>query len=42
MSCAHEKGNYNFEQLQSIADTRLYLAKQGGRNQVIWRDDDKK
>ncbi len=42
VSCAHEKGNYNFEQLQSIADTRLYLAKQGGRNQVIWRDDDKK
>lgn len=42
VSCAHEKGNYNFEQLQSIADTRMYLAKQGGRNQVIWRDDDKK
>lgn len=42
VSCAHEKGNYNFEQLQSIADSRLYLAKQGGRNQVIWRDRDKK
>ncbi|HDR2752587.1 TPA: cellulose biosynthesis regulator YedQ [Enterobacter asburiae] len=42
VSCAQEKGNYDFEQLQSIADARLYLAKQGGRNQVVWDDQDKK
>lgn len=42
VSCAHEKGNYNFDQLQSIADLRLYQAKQRGRNQVVWQDHDKK
>ena len=42
VSCAQEKGNYDFEQLQSIADARLYLAKQCGRNQVVWDDQDKK
>ena len=42
VSSAQEKGNYNFEQLQSIADARLYEAKQGGRNCVVWRDHNKK
>lgn len=42
VSCAHEKGNYNFEQLQSIADDRLYQAKQQGRNRVVWRDHERK
>lgn len=42
VSCAQEKGNYDFEQLQSIADARLYRAKQHGRNQVVWDDPDKK
>ncbi|MDR2264301.1 MAG: cellulose biosynthesis regulator YedQ [Enterobacter asburiae] len=42
VSCALEKGNYDFEQLQSIADARLYRAKQRGRNQVVWDDQDKK
>lgn len=42
VSCAHEKGNYGFEQLQSIADARLYLAKQSGRNQVCWQDPPKR
>lgn len=38
MSSAEENDNYNFEQLQSIADVRLYEAKQSGRNRVVWRD----
>lgn len=38
VSSAEEKDNYNFEQLQSIADARLYEAKQSGRNRVVWRD----
>jgi diguanylate cyclase (GGDEF)-like protein len=42
VSSAQEKENYNFEQLQSIADVRLYEAKQGGRNRVVWRDHDRK
>lgn len=42
VSSAQETGNYNFEQLQSIADARLYEAKQGGRNCVVWRDHNKK
>ncbi|WP_457948852.1 cellulose biosynthesis regulator diguanylate cyclase DgcQ [Enterobacter mori] len=42
VSSAQETGNYNFEQLQSIADARLYEAKQGGRNCVVWRDHTKK
>jgi len=42
VSCAQEKDNYDFEQLQSIADARLYQAKQSGRNRVVWRHHDKK
>jgi diguanylate cyclase (GGDEF)-like protein len=42
VSSAQETDNYNFEQLQSIADARLYEAKQGGRNRVVWRDHSKK
>ncbi|MFH7929144.1 cellulose biosynthesis regulator diguanylate cyclase DgcQ [Enterobacter roggenkampii] len=42
VSSAGEKGNYDFEQQQSVADARLYKAKQGGRNRVVWNDQDKK
>lgn len=34
VSEARRDGDYDFEHLQSIADHRLYLAKQRGRNQV--------
>lgn len=39
VSSARKGENYEFEQLQSIADVRLYQAKQRGRNQVISQDD---
>ncbi|MEG1209804.1 MAG: cellulose biosynthesis regulator diguanylate cyclase DgcQ [Leclercia sp.] len=39
VSSAQEEDNYDFEQLQSIADARLYIAKQGGRNQVVNQDE---
>ncbi|EKS7212138.1 cellulose biosynthesis regulator YedQ [Enterobacter ludwigii] len=42
VSSAQEKDNYDFEQLQSVADARLYQAKQCGRNRVFWHDQDKK
>ena len=42
VSSADEKGNYDFEQLQSVADARLYQAKQTGRNRVVWRDQERK
>lgn len=42
VSGSQEKGHYDFEQLQSIADARLYQAKQSGRNQVVWHDHEKK
>ncbi|MFB5743600.1 cellulose biosynthesis regulator diguanylate cyclase DgcQ [Cedecea sp. P7760] len=38
VSCAHERHDYDFEHLQSIADRRLYKAKQNGRNQVCTQD----
>jgi len=34
VSCAIPGGDYDFEHLQSIADRRLYQAKQAGRNRV--------
>ncbi|KNC09757.1 diguanylate cyclase [Klebsiella sp. RIT-PI-d] len=34
ISSTEEDGRYEFEYLQSIADRRLYLAKQNGRNRV--------
>lgn len=37
VSSADETGNYDFEQLQPVADARLYQAKQSGRNRVVWR-----
>ena len=33
-----EEGTYDFEQLQSVADRRLYLVRQKGRNQICARD----
>lgn len=38
VSGAQEEGTYDFEQLQLVADRRLYLAKQSGRNGVRARD----
>jgi diguanylate cyclase (GGDEF)-like protein len=34
VSCSEDSGEYNFENLQSVADHRLYLAKQNGRDRV--------
>ncbi len=34
VSCTDESGRYDFEYLQSVADGRLYLAKQNGRNRT--------
>ncbi|POT59457.1 cellulose biosynthesis regulator YedQ [Citrobacter amalonaticus] len=39
VSGAEETDDYDFEQLQSIADSRLYQAKQIGRNRVCSRDE---
>lgn len=36
VSCSEDSAEANFENLQSIADRRLYLAKQNGRNQVCF------
>ncbi|TDN59854.1 cellulose biosynthesis regulator diguanylate cyclase DgcQ [Scandinavium goeteborgense] len=40
VSSSDEKGMFDIEYLQSIADGRLYLAKQKGRNRVCCQDDD--
>lgn len=34
VSCSADSGEYNFENLQSVADHRLYLAKHNGRDRV--------
>lgn len=34
VSASDDTGEYNFENLQSVADHRLYLAKQDGRDRV--------
>lgn len=39
VSASEEQGEYHFEALQSVADGRLYLAKQNGRNQVCFRSE---
>lgn len=39
VSGSEERGEYHFEALQSVADGRLYLAKQNGRNQVWYRSE---
>ncbi|WP_244316569.1 cellulose biosynthesis regulator diguanylate cyclase DgcQ [Kosakonia arachidis] len=39
---AAENGDYDFESLQSVADRRLYLAKNNGRNQVCFTDGEPK
>ncbi|EGA6600044.1 cellulose biosynthesis regulator YedQ [Salmonella enterica] len=38
ISSAEEYGDYDFEQLQSLADKRLYYAKQSGRNRICDSD----
>lgn len=38
VSCSNEQQQYDFEQLQSAADGRLYRAKQQGRNRVEAED----
>ncbi len=38
VSSSEETGDYDFEQFQSLADRRLYLAKQAGRNRVFASD----
>lgn len=40
VSGSEEKGHYDVEYLQSVADKRLYLAKQRGRNQVCCEKSD--
>ncbi len=40
VSSALETGNYDFQNLQYVADSRLYLAKRAGRNQVRSTDDE--
>lgn len=38
VSSSDDCAEFNFESLQSVADHRLYLAKQNGRNRVCFKD----
>ncbi|QHM71500.1 cellulose biosynthesis regulator diguanylate cyclase DgcQ [Mixta intestinalis] len=35
---SQEQGSWDIEKLQPVADRRLYMAKQRGRNQICWLD----
>jgi len=40
VSSAQETGSYDFQHLQSVADSRLYRAKRAGRNQICAQDEE--
>ncbi len=39
VASSEEQGEYQVESLQSLADSRLYQAKQSGRNRVCWQEE---